>query len=98
HRREDLDGRARPFAEASETVHPRICARVPRFVGKRIAVHGTLGRWKNASSGCGLERTDPPRARGIVLRLPRAAEGNSVELQPRERIDGDEDSGAHSNG
>src|SRR5207302_10950920 len=32
--REDLDGAARAFAEASETVHARVCARVSGFVRK----------------------------------------------------------------
>src|SRR5256885_1342045 len=96
-RREDLDGRARTFAKASETVHAMVCARVSRFVRKGIAVHGAFGRWKNASGGCGIEGTDPPRACGIVLRLSRTVEGNSGELQPGKRIDGDEDSRADSN-
>jgi len=57
---------------------------------KRIVVHRTFRRWKNASWCCGAERTDSARARGIVLRLPGTAEGNSGELQPGERIHGNE--------
>src|SRR5437667_169769 len=34
-----------------------------------LAMHGTFGRWESASCGCGIERTDSPRACRVVLRL-----------------------------
>src|SRR5260370_26952365 len=93
----DVDSAARAFAEAGKVVHAGICARIPRIVRKGIAFYGSFRSRKDAPGRCGVERTDSPRPRWIVLRLSRAAEGNSGELQPGERIDGNENSRADSN-
>jgi len=66
HRRENVDGAARAVIETGETAHPGICRGLSRLFRKRIVVHRTFGRRKNASCCCRAERTDSARGtRGL---------------------------------
>jgi len=55
----------------AKAVHARVCARVPRFFRKGIAVHGALGRWKKHIFAVAALKDLILRGHaGIVLRLP----------------------------
>ena len=86
-----------PQPRAGQTGRGSVCARLSGRDRNRPAADGSVRRGEDAS---GRGRASPDcvaRAHGTFLRLPRTAQGNSGQLQPRKPVDrtGGARAGAH---